>query len=69
MIRKAELKDVDKISKILRQVGKLHHDIRPDIFKDGTKYTDEEIRKIIKNDNTPVFVYVDKNGFSCFCFH
>ena len=36
MIRKAQEKDIDKILDLLRQVARVHHKGRPDIFMDGT---------------------------------
>lgn len=72
MIRRAVEKDIPYIDKLLFQVHKVHHDVRPDLFKDGTKkYTDEELIKIIHNDLTPVFVYEEKDivlGYA-FCIH
>ena len=62
MIRKAVEKDIDRINELLYQVQKVHSDKRPDIFQDGKKkYNSEQIAEIIKNENTPVFVAVDKN--------
>lgn len=72
MIRRAVEKDIPYIDKLLFQVHKVHHDVRPDLFKDGTKkYTDEELIKIIHNDLTPVFVYEENDivlGYA-FCIH
>ena len=72
MIRRAAEKDIPYIDKLLFQVHKVHHDVRPDLFKDGTKkYTDEELIKIIHNDLTPVFVYEENDivlGYA-FCIH
>lgn len=62
-IRRAQIKDIDKLMNILVQIGNIHHAIRPDLFKENlTKYTPEELAKIISNDETPVFVAVDENG-------
>ena len=55
IIRFAEEKDIEQINKLLVQVNSIHHRGRPDLFKSGKKkYTDEELRKIIK-DNIYVF--------------
>ncbi len=57
MIRRAEIKDIDRLNDLLYQVQALHADGRPDIFKHGAKkYTSEELTAIIKNDETPIFV-------------
>lgn len=56
-IRKAQNKDIDQIIILLNEVLELHAKIRPDIFISGTtKYTKEELFKIINDNNTPVFV-------------
>ena len=63
LIRRAEEKDMDGINKLLLQVLMVHHNGRPDLFKSHTKkYTDEELKTIIADDNTPIFVSVDENG-------
>ena len=51
IIRFAEEKDIEQINKLLVQVNSIHHRGRPDLFKSGKKkYTDEELRKIIKDN-------------------
>lgn len=56
-IRRAQEKDIKAVDKLLFQVHKVHSDVRPDLFKKGAKkYTDEELKEIFKNKNTPVFV-------------
>jgi len=62
MIRHAKIEDLDSIFELLSQVLTIHHEIRPDIFKEiGTKYTRDELIKIIENENTPIFVF-EENG-------
>ncbi len=72
-VRKAEKKDIPKILDLLVQVDMVHHNGRPDIFKGpATKYSGEELKKIIKNEETPVFVCVDENDIPlghAFCVH
>lgn len=58
-IRMAKEKDIDRVHALLVQVNALHHDGRPDLFKAGTKYTDEELRSIFLDANSPVLVAVD----------
>lgn len=56
-IRRAEEKDIPQIEELLYQVHKVHSDKRPDLFIPGAKkYTTEEIKSILKNDETPVYV-------------
>ncbi len=62
IVRRAEEKDVAAIIELLKQVNKVHYDGRPDLFKLATKYTADELKEIIANDQTPVFVCADENG-------
>lgn len=72
MIRRAKEKDIDKIGELLSQVCLVHHSGRPDIFKNGRKYSEEELRAIIKNNERPILVSVNENdeviGY-CFCIY
>lgn len=62
MIRLAQPKDLEAVNSLLRQVLKVHHQGRPDLFRaEGKKYTDDELLAIFANPDTPVFVYED-NG-------
>ena len=63
-VRRAEIKDIPGILNLLVQVDTVHHEGRPDLFKGpATKYNAEELKGIIANENTPVFVCVDDSGF------
>lgn len=62
MIRRACERDIPRIMELLVQVNMVHHNGRPDLFKGpATKYTADELRAILKNDSTPVFVSTDGN--------
>lgn len=62
-IRRATAADIAAIDMLLRQVLEVHHAGRPDLFKGGTKkYTDEQLRAILANENTPVFVAHQPDG-------
>ena len=61
MIRRAKKADLNGLNKLLLQVLMVHHNGRPDLFKpNAKKYTDEEIFRIIADDETPSFVAVDE---------
>lgn len=61
IIRMAKEKDLEGIKSLLLQVLTVHHNGRPDIFKENCrKYTDEEILDIIKNEKTPVLIAADE---------
>lgn len=60
-VRRATNKDADKIMDLLEQVLLVHHDIRPDLFRDnGYKYTKEELLSMLPDDKAPIFVCVDE---------
>lgn len=60
-IRRAEKKDIARIHELLRQVCSVHHNGRPDLFKSGgRKYTDEQLIRMIADDNKPIFVAADE---------
>ena len=70
MIRKAEIKDADKILDLLSQVDLVHHNGRPDIFKVGTKYDKNQIIDLFGDESRPILVYVNDQGDVlgyCFC--
>lgn len=59
-IRRACTEDIKRIIKLLHQVNMVHYEIRPDLFKPlTTKYNEQELESILKDDNKPVFVYDD----------
>ena len=62
-IRRAMEKDMDGINNLLQQVCLVHHKGRPDLFKYGAKkYTDDQLRAIIHDDNRPIFTATDEDG-------
>ena len=72
MIRFAKERDIPKISDLLSQVCLVHHNGRPDIFKIGRKYSEEELKVLLKDPGRPILVSVDENdevlGY-CFCIY
>ncbi len=70
MIRRAVVKDIPAIGELLSQVCLVHHNIRPDIFKMGRKYTDEQLKEMLSDESCPILVYADEGdnvmGY-CFC--
>jgi len=63
IVRRAEEKDIPDIQRLLLQVCKVHADGRPDLFQDGgTKYTADELRELIADDERPIFVAVEGDG-------
>ena len=62
-IRRAKEQDMEGINNLLMQVCLVHHKGRPDLFKYGAKkYTDDQLRAIINDDQRPIFTAVDGDG-------
>ncbi len=62
MIRRAKINDINYLNKLLYQVHDVHHQVRPDLFKEGTKkYTDQELIELINDETKPIFVYEENN--------
>ena len=72
MIRRAKEKDIPKIGDLLSQVCLVHHRGRPDIFRVGRKYDDDQLRQMLDDAERPILVAVDERdevmGY-CFCIY
>lgn len=56
-IRRAEVRDIPDLVRLLEQVELVHHHGRPDIFKcGGRKYTDEQLTAILSDPASPILV-------------
>ena len=63
MIRKANKNDIPGVISLLFQVNAVHHEIRPDLFKENTvKYKEKELAELLNDESKPIFVYVDEDG-------
>lgn len=61
-IRRAKESDMDGLNKLLMQVLMVHHHGRPDLFKlNAKKYMDEELKELLVDDMSPIFVATDEN--------
>lgn len=59
-IRFANVDDIPQLLNLLRQVEMVHHDIRPDLFRDGgEKYEPETLKELLKDVNRPVLAAVE----------
>ena len=61
-IRRAEKKDIPGLQDLLVQVGHIHHVGRPDLFRDTTKYSAEDLAVLLTEEHFPVFVAVEQSG-------
>jgi len=61
-IRFAKAQDVPGIIKLLRQVGRVHHEGRPDLFHgNAQKYSASQVLDMLDKSNAPIFVAVEEN--------
>lgn len=59
-IRKATTADIPRIMDLLHQVNRVHHLLRPDLFKPHTtKYSAEELEAMMAIESQPIFVCDD----------
>ena len=69
IIRLATEHDIPGLLHLLRQVGQVHHEIRPDIFRDGAlKYDENALAELLRDENRPVFVSARDNQILGYCF-
>ena len=63
-IRPAEERDIPRMGELLLQVCRVHHQGRPDLFRDGgRKYSDEELRALLRDGERPILVAEDETGW------
>jgi len=61
-IRFAEAQDVPGILSLLKQVGQVHHEGRPDIFRAGAqKYGASQVLAMLNKSTSPIFVAVEED--------
>lgn len=62
-IRRAEERDIPAMNRLLLQVLTVHRNGRPDLFKENCrKYTDEELRELLRNESRPILVAENGEG-------
>lgn len=62
-IRFAQAKDVAGILALLKQVGQVHHQGRPDIFrKNAQKYGASQVLSMLDSSKNPIFVAVEEEN-------
>ena len=68
-IRFAEKQDVGGILALLKQVGAVHHEGRPDLFRCGAqKYGASQVLAMLGSKDSPVFVAVEEEKVLGYCF-
>ena len=68
-IRRAERRDIPGMIELLQQVGEVHHQIRPDIFRSGClKYDEAALEALLKDETRPIFVAARGSFVAGYCF-
>ena len=72
VIHRAEEKDIPGMLTLLQQVGQVHRDIRPDIFRENAqKYDHQALVTLLEDPLRPIFIASEQDrvlGY-CFCVH
>ena len=68
-IRLANNSDIPGMTALLKQVGEVHHKIRPDLFRAGAqKYSVSDLEELLKDESRPIFVGVEDGKLLGYCF-
>ena len=68
-IRLANNSDIPGMIELLKQVGEVHHKIRPDLFRDGAqKYSEAALAELLKDKSRPIFVGIEDGKMLGYCF-
>ena len=69
VIRFAKESDIPGMIQLLKQVGQVHHDIRPDIFRDHCqKYDEAALAQLLKDETRPIFIADEGGAVLGYCF-
>lgn len=61
-IRFAKETDIPGMIALLKQVGQVHHEIRPDLFRSGAqKYDEAALQALLQDKNRPILI-ADREG-------
>ena len=65
----ANTADIPGMLELLRQVGQVHHDIRPDLFRDGAqKYDTAALEALLTDPLRPIFIAGEAGKMLGYCF-
>ena len=68
-IRFACDRDIPGMLRLLMQVGQVHHDIRPDLFRNGAqKYDETALTELLKDPERPILAAVEEGNLLGYCF-
>ena len=68
-LRLARKEDIPGVLSLLKQVGEVHHQLRPDIFPAGMcKYNAAALEEILQDASRPIFVAAEGGFVAGYCF-
>ena len=68
-IRLATVHEIPGMIRLLQQVGEVHHQIRPDLFRAGAqKYSEADLEEVLKDPDRPVFGAIENGELLGYCF-
>ena len=68
-IRFAQSRDIPDTLNLLQQVGEVHHQIRPDLFRSGAhKYDEAALEALLKNPDRPIFIALNEGQVAGYAF-
>lgn len=68
-IVRAEQRHIPGMIRLLRQVGQVHHQIRPDIFRAGAlKYDEAALAELLRDKARPIFIGEADGAVLGYCF-
>ena len=68
-IRLATKNEISGMIDLLKQVGDVHHQIRPDLFRAGAqKYNEADLEQLLKDESRPIFGAIEDGKLLGYCF-
>ena len=68
-IRLATKNEIPGMIDLLQQVGQVHHQIRPDLFRDrAQKYNEADLEELLTDENRPIFCAIEDGNLLGYCF-
>ena len=66
---KAESRHIPGMLRLLYQVGQVHHEIRPDLFRSGAlKYDEKALAELLTDETRPIFITEEEGQVLGYCF-
>lgn len=68
-IRFAQTRDIPGMIGLLKQVGEVHHQLRPDLFRAGAqKYDEAALERLLADSSRPIFIADREGSVAGYCF-